>query len=168
MKAIGGYFELEELGGPGYYPDFLHLNTGRNCLEYLLRVGNFKKIYLPKFSCKVLLEPIKKLNAEPEFHSIDQNLNPVLDFSPIKDEVALYINYFGIKDAVLEPLSHQIENLIVDNSQAFFSDKTSALGTFWQNTFFLFLSISDTTEKKWSGFVMCYWLRCKKKHSINS
>ncbi|PKQ67955.1 hypothetical protein [Labilibaculum manganireducens] len=131
MKAIGGYFELEVVGGPGYYPDLLHLNTGRNCLEYLLRAGNFKKIYLPRFSCKVLLEPIKKLNIEFEYYRVDQNLNPVLDFSPKKDEVVLYINYFGIKDAVLEQLSHQIENLIVDNSQAFFSDKTSALGTFY-------------------------------------
>ncbi|MFA9370787.1 MAG: hypothetical protein ACERIH_03680 [Labilibaculum antarcticum] len=131
MKAIGGYFELERVDGQEYYPHLLKLNTGRNCLEYLIRTGNFKKIYLPKFSCKVLLEPIKKLNVEYEYYSIDQNLNPVLNKLPKMDEVLLYINYFGVKDVAVRELSHQIENLIIDNSQAFFSDSISPLGTFY-------------------------------------
>jgi hypothetical protein len=131
MKAIGGYFELERVDGQEYYPHLLKLNTGRNCLEYLIRAGDFKKIYLPKFSCKVLLEPIKKLSVEYEYYSIDQNLNPVLTKLPKVDEVLLYINYFGIKDDAVKELSLQIENLIVDNSQAFFSDGISGLGTFY-------------------------------------
>lgn len=131
MKTIGGYFELERGHGQEYYPHLLKLNTGRNCLEYLIRAVNFKKIYLPKFSCKVLLEPIKKLNIEYEYYSIDQNLNPVLSKHPKGDEVLLYINYFGLKDVSVRELNLKIQNLIVDNSQAFFSDSVSLLGTFY-------------------------------------
>ncbi|PCH68709.1 MAG: hypothetical protein COC06_09055 [Bacteroidales bacterium] len=131
MRAIGGYFELERVGGKEFYPHLLKLNTGRNCLEYLIRAGNFKKIYLPMFSCKVLLEPINKLDIEYEFYSIDQNLNPVLTKLPKQDEVLLYINYFGIKDLAVIELNHQVENLIIDNSQAFFSNSVSDLGTFY-------------------------------------
>ncbi|PKQ63113.1 hypothetical protein BZG02_10125 [Labilibaculum filiforme] len=131
MKAIGGYFDLEVGEERAYYNDLLQLNTGRNCLEYLLRAGNFKKLYLPKYSCEVLLEPLKKLNIEWEYYSIDKNLNPILNFSPKNNEFVLYINYFGIKDAVIEQLSGELKNLIVDNSQAFFSDKIGDLGTFY-------------------------------------
>lgn len=141
MKAIGGYFELERVGGEEYYPDLLKLNTGRNCLEYLLKAGKFRKIYLPKFSCKVLLEPIQKLNLELEYYSVDHNLDPVLTKIPGADEVLLYINYFGIKDARVEQLNLKIENLIVDNSQAFYSFKTSALGTFYSAR--KFFGVSD-------------------------
>jgi len=57
-----------------YYPDLLNLNTGRNCLEYLIRTGKFKKIYLPFYSSKVLLEPMEKLDVEYE---LTENLLPL-------------------------------------------------------------------------------------------
>lgn len=43
MKEIGGYFELELHKGGHYHPDALHLNTGRNCFEYILRAKGYKK-----------------------------------------------------------------------------------------------------------------------------
>ena len=37
MKEIGGYFGLETLTQKEYYFNLIALNSGRNCLAYLLK-----------------------------------------------------------------------------------------------------------------------------------
>ena len=64
MKAIGGYFELELQKNEEYHKDALSLNTGRNALEYILKANAYKKIYIPYFTCDVLLQPILKLKLK--------------------------------------------------------------------------------------------------------
>lgn len=151
MKAIGGFFELELAKGEDFYPNLLKLNTGRNCLEYILRAGKIKKLYLPLFSCIVLLEPLKKLNIDYEYYQIDQDFNPIIHHLPEKDEALLYINYFGIKNSEVENLSKRVTNLIVDNSQAFFSAPISGTRTFYSAR--KFFGVSDgaylSTNQKW-------------------
>ena len=60
-NEIGGYFQLELNKDREYHDKAIALNTGRNALEYILRAKIFKKIYLPFYTCDVLLEPLKKL-----------------------------------------------------------------------------------------------------------
>jgi hypothetical protein len=67
MEAIGGYFSLELPLREEYHKDAIRLNTGRNCLEYLLRARGYKKVYLPYYICDSVLEPIKRQNVEYEF-----------------------------------------------------------------------------------------------------
>ncbi|MFN5704969.1 MAG: hypothetical protein ACK45U_03865, partial [bacterium] len=81
MNEIGGYFELELNRKSEYHPEAIKLNTGRNALEYILRVRNYKKVYLPLYTCDAVLQPLKKLKIEFEFYNIDLQLNPVFDFS---------------------------------------------------------------------------------------
>ena len=47
MDAIGGYFSLELPQREEYHKHAIRLNTGRNCLEYILRAREYKKAYLP-------------------------------------------------------------------------------------------------------------------------
>lgn len=68
MTAIGGYFGLELNNKNEYHSKAIRLNTGRNALEYILRTKKYHKIYLPYYTCKVLLEPIIKLNLLYEFY----------------------------------------------------------------------------------------------------
>ena len=131
MKEIGGYFELELRKGREYHLNTIQLNSGRNCLEYILRVRNYKKIYIPYFTCDVILEPIQKLGISYEFYSIDKQLNPILKTELKIDEVFLYTNYFGIKTAKVTELASTIKNLIIDNSQAFFSIPMVGVDTFY-------------------------------------
>src|ERR1700758_3780860 len=99
MRAIGGYFELELNQFKEYHANDIKLNTGRNALEYILTSKQYTKIYLPFFSCDVLLEPIKRLNIIFEFYSINELFEPIFDFSKIRGgEVFLYTNYFGLND----------------------------------------------------------------------
>lgn len=129
--TIGGYIELQLHRGKEFYPDLVKLNTGRNALEYILRQKGYNKIYIPYFTCDVLLEPIRKLNLEYHFYTIDERLEPVINFE-IEDRAAfLYTNYFGIKQESVKRLSGQVKNLIVDNSQAFFSEPVKGVDTFY-------------------------------------
>ncbi len=132
IDAIGGYFELELNKGAEYHSNANRLNSGRNALEYILKVKAYKKIYLPYYTCDVMLEPIQKLNLEVDFYHIDLTFKPVFDFTTINsDDVFLYTNYFGICDNMVEHIYGKCKNLIIDNSQAFFSRPLLNTDTFY-------------------------------------
>ena len=79
MKPIGGFFELESYHGKEYYPELIKLNTARNCFEYILRAKRYKKVYLPRYTCDVMLEPINKLGIGYEFYSINESFDPIFE-----------------------------------------------------------------------------------------
>lgn len=132
MKAIGGYFELELATAEEYHKNAIRLNTGRNAFEYILKAKAYKKVYLPFYTCDVMLEPIKKLNISYEFYSIQNTFEPIFDFYKVLlNEVFVYTNYFGICNHIVKEVSEQCENLIIDNSQAFFSIPLPDVDTFY-------------------------------------
>ena len=132
INEIGGYFELDLKKGDEYHKDAIHLNTGRNALELILRIKKYKKVYMPYYICDVVLEPYKKLNIDVGFYFIDNSLQPIFDFSRIKeDEGFLYVNYFGLKDSYVCKIAKECKNLIVDNSQSFYSVPIPNVPTFY-------------------------------------
>lgn len=130
--SIGGYFELELSRGEEYHSDAIRLNTGRNAFEYISRAKKFNKVYLPFYTCDVMLEPITKLNLDYEFYSIDSNFVPIFNYSNVKEnEVFVYNNYFGICDEQTREVAAHCKNLIIDNSQAFYSKPIKGVDTFY-------------------------------------
>ena len=95
MKAIGGYFELADYEEGGVFPhqDGILLNTGRNALEYILcSIGEVKHIYLPYYTCEVVLEPINKLHIPYTFYHINQQFEIVDNIQPKKGEYIIANN----------------------------------------------------------------------------
>jgi len=134
MNSIGGYFELELKKRKEYHNEnVLRLNTGRNALEYILRVKEIEKIYIPFYSCDAILEPLVKLNIKYEFYHIDKKLNPIFKKEFIQDnEAFLFINYFGIKYSTIKDLVFKFgKKIIIDNTQAFFSKPFEGIDTFY-------------------------------------
>ncbi|SMC95210.1 hypothetical protein [Pedobacter nyackensis] len=131
VKTIGGYIELQLPQGNEHYPALIKLNTGRNALEYLLRIKKYTLVHLPYFTCEVLLEPLCRLNIPYRFYHIDSMLNPILDFEPGPTECLVYTNYFGLMQETVKKLSGQLNNLIIDNAQAFFSPPLEGIDTFY-------------------------------------
>ena len=120
MKAIGGYFELELSEGSEYHQEAIALNSGRHCFEYILRLRKYIKVYIPYYTCEVILEPINKLGIKYEFYHIDERLEPQFDFSNLQEgESMLYTNYFGLKDEYVNSIP-QKQNIIIDDYQSFF------------------------------------------------
>ena len=132
MKSIGGYFELEMNISAAYHKEALKLNIGRHALQFLLKNITCSKIYLPFYTCDVVIDSVVKLNIPFSFYHIDLNLEPEFDFSIVKDdEYFLYTNYFGLKDDFIGNLKQKCSKLIVDNSQSFYSMPLLGVPTFY-------------------------------------
>jgi hypothetical protein len=131
-KAIGGYFELELSPKEEYHKNAIRLNTARNAFEYILKAKRNKKAYIPYFTCSAMLEPLKRNGIKYEFYNIDENLEPLFDFSTLTtDDAFLYTNYFGLKDLYIHHLKMKCTNLIIDNAQSFFSKPLEGIDTFY-------------------------------------
>jgi len=132
MEPIGGYFSLELPKHEEYHKDAIRLNTGRNCLEYILRARNFSKVYIPYYTCDVILEPFHKLNVNYEFYHINQEFEIANDILLKVDEALLYTNYYGLKQRYVKSLAlHYGKQLIVDNTQAFYDKPVNGIDTFY-------------------------------------
>jgi hypothetical protein len=132
MDAIGGYFSLELSLREECHKDAIRLNTGRNCLEYILRARGYKKVYVPYYTCEAVMEPINKLGILYEFYHIDIQFEIRDRFTLKADEALLYTNYYGLKQRYVEQLSEKMgTRLIVDNTQAFFAKPIKGIDTFY-------------------------------------
>ena len=76
MREIGGYFELELGCGKELYTDEIRLNSARNCLRYLIRKRNIKKIQIPAYTCPVVWEVLENEGCEIIYYEIDENMLP--------------------------------------------------------------------------------------------
>ena len=151
MEAIGGYFSLELPQREEYHKNAIRLNTGRNCLEYILRVRGYRKVYVPYYTCEAVVEPINKLGIPYEFYHIDIHFEVRDRFTLKEGEALLYTNYFGLKQRYVEQLAEKVgARLIVDNTQAFYAKPISGIDTFY-------------TCRKFFGVPDGAYLYCDKK-----
>ena len=141
MQAIGGYFELADYEqGKGFpHQGGILLNTGRNALEYILRcIGKVRCIYLPYYTCEVVLEPLKRLHIPYIFYHINAMFELVEDIHLKEGEYIIANNYFGLKDAYIKLLAEKYgEHLIVDCAQAFFAKPISGIKSFYSTRKFV-------------------------------
>lgn len=132
MEAIGGYFSLELPLREEYHKNAIKLNTGRNCLEYILRARGYKKVYVPYYTCEAVMEPINKLGITYDFYHIDIHFEIRDRFTLKADEALLYTNYYGLKQRYVEQLAEKTgTRLIVDNTQAFYAKPIVGIDTFY-------------------------------------
>ena len=132
FKPIGGYFELELPRNHEFHPDAIALNSGRFCLEYILRCKQYNKVYVPYFTCSSVIEPIQKLGIPYEFYHIDKDYHIVGNIKLCKNEALLYTNYWGLQNDYCKQLACKYkEQLILDYTQAFFSRPMVGIDTFY-------------------------------------
>lgn len=132
-RPIGGYFELELSCNYSFpHKNGILLNSGRHALEHILRSLRVKRIWLPYFTCDVVLQPIQKLNIPYSFYHINNNLELCDEFQLDEGEYLIVTNYFGIKDSYISKLVSKYENrLIIDNAQALFAKSYSSCCQFY-------------------------------------
>lgn len=130
-NTIGGYFELELNDfGSIYYDDLVALNSGRNALEFILIQQEYKKIYIPYYICDVTLQPLKRQNIDYEFYFLDKDFYPI-NVTLKNNEALLYVNYFGIMNNQVKSITDKYNNIIIDNSQAFYEKPLINVDTFY-------------------------------------
>lgn len=135
IKPIGGYFEWEFPANNGLFPhsDGVLLNSGRHSLEYILKsLGTIKRLWIPYYTCDVVLQPIERLEIPYSFYRINQDFALAEEVALSEDEYIIYTNYFGLMDAYCEELANRYDNhLILDYAQAFFAPRIEGCNTFY-------------------------------------
>lgn len=140
-KEIGGYFSLELRDEGEYHTNAIRLNTARSALQYILRAKKYKKIYLPYYICECVLQPIITENIEYEYYHINKQFEPIFEKDIWEDECFLYVNYFGVNDHNVIKVAGKYSNVIIDNSQAFYSQPLMGIDTFYSAR--KFFGVSD-------------------------
>lgn len=136
MKPIGGYFELELPGNiiEPLHPNGTKVNSGRHALEYILRVlgDKVKRLWIPYYTCDVVLQPIRRLGLTQGFYHINEDLEIDQYPSLIDGDYILVNNYFGIKDEYINQLTIEYKGkLIVDNAQAWYMQEIIGFNMFY-------------------------------------
>lgn len=114
--------------------DKILLNSGRNCLRFLVKRYAIKEINIPYYICPVIWQVLREENVKVNFYHIGIDFMPVKKFNA--DEFILYPNYFGICGNQSYQLSLMYKNLILDNAHAFFANKSSLAAFYSPRKFF--------------------------------
>ena len=132
IKPIGGYFELELPQFAELHADAIALNSGRFCLEYILRCKQYNKVYVPYFTCDSVVEPMEKLNIQYEFYHIGKDYKITDEIELSEGAALLYTNYWGMQDDYCALLADKYKHkLILDYTQAFYSKPIEGIDTFY-------------------------------------
>ena len=122
MKEYGGYIELDTYRLPMLHNGAKALNCGRNCLAYLIKARNIKKLLLPYFMCDSVFELCRKYSVELRFYHINEKFMP--EQIQLEDDEWLYVmNYYGqLTQDYLCGLKKEYDRVIIDNAQAYFDE----------------------------------------------
>lgn len=132
MNEIGGYFGLEKLISREYYKNLLAINTARNCLLYLLKAKNIKKLYIPYFNCDSISDMCRRNGYEYEYYHIDSDFMPLFAKETSAETYLYIINYYGrITETEIRSLKRKYNFIIIDNAQAFFQKPLDGIDTFY-------------------------------------
>ncbi|SDF15410.1 hypothetical protein [Sporomusa acidovorans] len=124
---IGSFIEMEFPRQNEYYsgPGIARLNSGRAGIFHAARVLECSTVFLPFYQCDTVRDFLVRKEIGVRYYSIDEKFNPLIQKIPT-DSAIVIANYFGIMgQSRLENLSSRYKNVIIDNSQAFFSKPLS-------------------------------------------
>ena len=121
MREIGSFIELELPKGQELYKDDVaRLNTGRAAIWHAFRLTGAKAIWLPYYQCETVRDFLTRKNCLIKYYHIDNGFNPI-DIDQEPDDAVVLVNYYGImSNDRMKELSSNYQNVIIDNSQAFF------------------------------------------------
>ncbi len=129
---FGGYLEFETYHGKEYHEGALALNSGRHCLEYLLRARKIRKLWLPRFLCDSVEEICAKAGVEVARYGIGRDFLPRFQEKCTGSTWLYAVNYYGqLSREKLQALQEVCGNVIVDNAQAFFCPPLPGVDTLY-------------------------------------
>lgn len=120
---IGSFLELNFSSGREYYygKNVARFNSGRAAIYHALRILNLDIIYLPYYQCETVRDFLLKRGVKINYYYCDREFNPLIK-NYTNNTAILLVNYFGIMcSARMRSLASRYENVIIDNSQAFFA-----------------------------------------------
>lgn len=120
---IGSFIELQFPKGLEYYSgneNIARLNSGRAAIYHAARVLDCDTVWLPYYQCDTVREFLKRKGINIKYYHIDQWLDPK-GIEQRENEAVVFVNYYGVmSQARMAALAICYDNVIIDNSQAFF------------------------------------------------
>ena len=132
MKEIGGYIELERNFMPLLHEGAVALNSGSNCLAYLLRAREIKTLLVPRFMCDCVEETCRKEGTEVRFYSINSDFTPDTELQLREGEWLYLVNFYGqLTKEKIQTLVRRHCRVIVDNAPAYFDMPLAGVDTLY-------------------------------------
>lgn len=132
MKEIGGYFQLDEFYGTEYYEGLISLNSARNALLYILRAKKVKNVYIPYFLCDSISEVLRVNGYSFQYYKLNSDFTPIFNKKLGNDEYLYIVNYYGqLKNEKILCLKEKYQQIIIDNTQAFFQKPIDDIDTIY-------------------------------------
>ena len=133
-NAIGGYFELElPAAKPFRHPEALSFQSARAAFLALIRAGKPKRVWMPRFICDAMLDPLEKEDSECVFYTINEQFDITGGIDLHAGDWLLYVNYFGICEANIDSILNRFNKnqIILDYSHAFYASPRECLATIY-------------------------------------
>ena len=132
MKEYGGYIEFERFHGKEYHENAIALNSGRHCVEYLIRAKDIHKLWLPFFMCDSVKKICDRLNVIVSYYHTDIHFLPQCDKYFEGDEYIYIVNYYGqLSNETIKKFKKEYGNIIIDNLQDFLQRTVEKTDTFY-------------------------------------
>lgn len=120
---IGSFIELQFPKGREYFKgdqDIARLNSGRAAICHAARVLGCATVWLPYYQCDTVRDFLKRKGIAVKYYHMDARLNPK-DIEQREREAVVFVNYYGVMSQErMASLAKGYDNVIIDNSQAFF------------------------------------------------
>ncbi len=124
MKEYGSYQPFECIQGREYYygEDVVALNCARNAIVYAVLDGCYKCIHIPFYLCSTVRQTLERYEIKYKGYHFNEYFEPI-NVQLHAGECLLYPNLFGLfSRKKMEKIIDQYKELIIDNTQAFFSE----------------------------------------------
>jgi len=133
-KTLGGYLGLElpkfEIDA---FKDFRMFNSARSAFASLVDQLAIEEVWLPRYLCDSMIQIFDRRVVELNYYDLRSDFSIEDDIILAENSVILYVNYFGVCNFQSEAVIKQYgkESVVIDNSQAWFSQPFDALATIY-------------------------------------
>lgn len=132
---VGGYLELElPRGGSFFHDEALLYQSARAAFRALLQAKSPARVFVPEFICDSMITPLIDEGVSYLRYELDEALYLPKIASLEKDDIILYVNYYGTCQAQVDRVlkSFPSDQVVLDFSQAFFDPpRERALATLY-------------------------------------
>lgn len=140
LDSIGGYFALENAVVPNQlYDSAMGFQSARAAFAALLAVGKPARVWMPRYVCDAMLSPLTHAGITTCFYDLNKNLGIGSHIELQPRDWLLYVNYFGICDAVEQEVLQRFDpaQVVLDHAQALLSPPGNCLATIYSPRKFL-------------------------------
>lgn len=133
-KALGGYLQLDLPDRPSdWLMGSYRFNSARAAFASLVNQLARKTVWLPRYLCDTMIDVFRNDEVALKFYDLADDFS-IKNDPPVADNaILLYVNYYGLCEEQSREViaKYGTNKVVVDNSQAFFSEPFDTLANLY-------------------------------------